>query len=74
MNPFAAMAGVYVLLAVNGLRGSPSNEWKGWIANLANMFEWLPDGSIQLAWLKLNSIVPEADSAADGAARVDSIV
>ncbi len=74
MNPFAAVAGAYVLLAANGLRGSPSNEWKGWIANLANMFEWLPDGSIQLAWLKLNSIGPEVDSASDGAARVDSIV
>lgn len=74
MNPFAAAAGAYVLLAAGGLRGSPSNEWKGWIANLANMFEWLPDGSIQLAWLKLNSIGPEVDAAADSAARVDSVV
>lgn len=73
-NPFAAAAGAYILLAADGLRGSTSSEWRSWIENLANNFEWLPDGLIQLAWLKLNSIGPEVESATDGASRVDSIV
>jgi hypothetical protein len=74
MNPFAAAAGAYILLAADGLHGGQSKEWKSWIANLSNWFEWLPDGSIQLAWLKLNSISPEVDTAADGAVKVDGIV
>ena len=62
------------MLAADGLQGSPSEEWRNWIENFANWFEWLPDGSIQLAWLKLNTISPEVDTAADGAVKVDAIV
>lgn len=73
-NPFAAAAGAYILLAADGLQGSPSKDWWSWIKNLANWFAFLPDGSIQLAWLKLNSINEEVGAGADGAVKVDAIV
>ena len=65
-NPFAAAAGAYILLAADGLQEVSSKKWRSWINNLADWFKWLPDGSIQLAWLKLNSISPEVDTGADG--------
>jgi hypothetical protein len=50
-NPLAAAGGGYVLLATE--RDLEQKPWHGWIANLMNWFEWLPDGAIQLAWLRL---------------------
>jgi hypothetical protein len=74
MNPLAAAAGGYILLAAGGLRGVESDEWKDWVKNLANWFEWLPDGSIQLAWLKLNSISPEDEAAVTQEKTIEAIV
>jgi len=50
-NPFAAAGGGYVLLATE--RDLEQKRWHLWIANLMNWFDWLPDGAIQLAWLRL---------------------
>lgn len=73
-NPFAAAAGGYILLAADGLREIPAGRWREWIENLANRYTWLPDGSIQLSWLNLNSISPEVETGADGEVKVDAIV
>jgi hypothetical protein len=55
-NAIAAAAGGYVLLAANESRGRQSRlPWKKWIENLANWFDWLPDGAIQRSWLSLQS-------------------
>lgn len=53
-NPLGAAAGGYLLLGAM----KPGEEvdrprWHGWIRNLMNYFEWLPDGAVQYAWLQL---------------------
>jgi hypothetical protein len=50
-NPLAASGGGYVLLGTE--HSSGPKEWHGWISNLMNWFDWLPDGAIQHGWLKL---------------------
>lgn len=62
-NAIAAAAGGYILLA-NWPAMAPDSEerspaWLDWIANLFRWFEWLPDGAIQLAWLKLLGVNPK---------------
>ena len=52
-NPYAAAAGGYVLL-YSGMT-EESERWEGWIANLAHSFPSLPDGSILLATMLLQS-------------------
>ncbi|WP_163542313.1 hypothetical protein [Occultella kanbiaonis] len=43
MNPLAAAAGGYVLLATEE---TGDTAWHPWIANLAAWFDWLPDGAV----------------------------
>jgi hypothetical protein len=50
-NPLGAAGAGYVLLGTE--QGSEPKEWHGWIANMLRWFEWIPDGAIQHAWLKL---------------------
>jgi hypothetical protein len=50
-NPFAAAAGAYVMLSQEDL--TVYAYWHRWIDNLHKFFDWLPDGAIQWAWLKL---------------------
>lgn len=59
LNPLGAAGGGYVLLGTE--RGSESKEWHGWISNLMNRFDWLPDGAIQHGWLKLRHRESSAD-------------
>lgn len=51
-NPVAAAGGGYVLLATS-LRGEDL-EWRSWIANLADWFEFVPDGAILEGSMLLN--------------------
>ncbi|MGD0249225.1 MAG: hypothetical protein ABSB75_09250 [Candidatus Limnocylindrales bacterium] len=61
-NPIAAAAGGYVLLANWPGIAEKAEErqpaWLRWIGNLFRRFDWLPDGAIQLAWLKLLGVRP----------------
>lgn len=50
-NPLGAAAGGYVL--VGSMKRDEKEYWHDWIENLRRDFEWLPDGAIQSAWLKL---------------------
>jgi hypothetical protein len=50
-SPLAAAAAGYILLGTQ--KGSESAQWHGWIPNLKEWFQWLPDGAIQYAWLCL---------------------
>jgi hypothetical protein len=53
-NPLGAAAGGYLLLgAMRPDEEGDRPRWHDWIRNLMNYFEWLPDGAIQYAWLKL---------------------
>ena len=58
-NPLAAAAGGYVLLATE--QGTEPNDWHRWIENLCNWFEWLPDGAILHASLKLRHQYSDGD-------------
>jgi hypothetical protein len=51
MNPLAAAAGGYAL--VGSATDNRPQEWHGWIENLCNRFEHVPDGAIQQAQLLL---------------------
>ena len=51
LNPLAAAAGGYVLIATE--QRDEDQTWHGWVPNLASWFEWLPDGAIQHARLLL---------------------
>jgi hypothetical protein len=51
INPFGAAAGGYVLLATD--LGERDQPWHQWIENLAEWFDWLPDGMILLGRLRL---------------------
>jgi hypothetical protein len=51
VNPLAATAGGYVLMAIEA--GASAAQWKDWVPNLAGWFPWLPDGTIQLGRLLL---------------------
>ncbi len=53
VNPLAAAAGAYVMIA--GWQPSQAAYWHNWVRNLMNGFPWLPDGAIQYAWLQLTS-------------------
>ncbi len=44
INPYAAAAGGYVLLANSASARRPA--WHGWVENLSDWFPWLPDGPI----------------------------
>lgn len=56
-NPLGAAAGGYLLIgamkSVETENRPEFTDWHKWIGNLMNYFEWLPDGAIQYAWLKL---------------------
>lgn len=58
-SPFGACAAAYALLgsAVPGEDG----RWHAWITNLSGSFEWLPDGAIALARLRLSQARSDAD-------------
>jgi hypothetical protein len=51
MNELAAAAGAYAM--VGTATDSKVHEWHGWVGNLANWFQWLPDGAIQQGRLLL---------------------
>ena len=59
LNPLAAAAGGYVLLATE--QGTGEQPWHPWIENLANWFAWLPDGMIQYGRLRMLRRQGEAD-------------
>lgn len=63
LNPIAAAAGGYVLMY--HLNSDAHPDWLGWIGNLADWFEWLPDGAILNGWRILNST--ESDDTVDRA-------
>jgi hypothetical protein len=48
-HPFGAVVGGYVMLKTSRAPG----PWVNWVKNLMNWFDWLPDGAIQFAWLKI---------------------
>jgi hypothetical protein len=52
-SPLAAAFGGYLLMLGLDRRAytSRSDDWKGWVDNLAHWFEWLPDGAILRAAL-----------------------
>lgn len=50
-NPLGAAAGGYVL--IGSMKRDEKQDWHRWIENLRRDFEWLPDGAIQSAWIKL---------------------
>lgn len=50
MNPLAAAAGGYALLATEA---TGDTAWHRWIHNLAEWFDWLPDGAVQQGRLLL---------------------
>ena len=59
-NPLAAAAGGYVL--IGNMNDYPEKVyWHPWIENLRRDFEWLPDGAIQSAWLRLKQGSLEAN-------------
>lgn len=51
-NPLGAAAGAYVMLLTENERSEV--RWHRWIKNLYRRFEWIPDGAIAYAMLKLN--------------------
>jgi hypothetical protein len=57
-NPYAATVGAYLLLGAD--KPGTNDNWPRWIENLRNWFEWLPDGAVLFAWLKLHSGDSEA--------------
>ncbi|HXD29743.1 MAG TPA: hypothetical protein VN643_01410 [Pyrinomonadaceae bacterium] len=61
-NPLGAAAGGYLLLA--NMKAGEKDDWHHWISNLRRYFQWLPDGCIQFAWLKLKQ-GPLEDSRAE---------
>lgn len=58
-NPLGACAAAYALLG-SAVPGEDA-RWHAWIANLSDMFDWLPDGAILLARLRLSQARSEAD-------------
>ena len=58
-SPFGACAAAYALLG-SGVPGEDA-RWHAWIANLSGSFEWLPDGAIALARLRLSQARSDAD-------------
>ncbi len=58
INPIAAAAGGYILLASRWDK-EPA-DWHPWLRNLMHWFPWLPDGAIQHGWLRLNTGEDEA--------------
>lgn len=59
-NPTAAAAAAYFLL-----RTGDFEEFRRWMANLANLMQWLPDGSVIDAWAILRSARPDPVRARD---------
>lgn len=53
VNPVAAAAGAFGLLAFSSTSGSRRTSWRGWIRNLYSMYPHLPDGAIAMAQLYL---------------------
>jgi hypothetical protein len=49
-HPFGAVVGGYAMLKTSREPG----PWMNWVKNLMNWFDWLPDGAIQFAWLKID--------------------
>lgn len=58
-NPLGAAAGAYVMLLTENERSG--ENWHQWIRNLYQGFEWIPDGAIAYAMLKLNHQKSDAD-------------
>ncbi len=52
-NPFAAVAGAYVLIETE-TTPTKHKEWHDWLDNLAKWFPWLPDGAVLAAWHRLH--------------------
>lgn len=61
INPLAAAAGGYCLIGTE--TGDEPKDWHGWISNLRQWFDWLPDGAIQYGRLKLRHRQSDADVA-----------
>ncbi|HEX6301496.1 MAG TPA: hypothetical protein VF148_13610 [Acidimicrobiia bacterium] len=57
VNPIGAAAGAYVLVGANS---GEDVRWHGWVSNLKQFHEWLPDGAILWATLKLRLAKDEA--------------
>lgn len=51
VNPLAAAAGAYALAGT--ATDTANHEWHSWVRNLAQWFDQVPDGAIQLGWLLL---------------------
>lgn len=63
VNPVAAAAGAFGLLAFPGAGGRSQRNWRGWVRNLFTIFPHLPDAAIAMAQLYLRQ--GEGESAAD---------
>lgn len=69
-NPYAAVAGAYLLLQHDPAEVAP---WHPWVKNLAVWFPWLPDGAALYGTLLLRSARDDAGIAAARAAFEDAI-
>lgn len=63
VNPVAAAAGAFGLLAFTSPGGGRRKDWRGWIRNLYSRFPHLPDAAIAMAQLYLRQ--GEGDSRED---------
>lgn len=63
VNPVAAAAGAFGLLAFPGAGGRSQRNWRGWVRNLFTLFPHLPDAAIGMAQLYLRQ--GEGESASD---------
>jgi hypothetical protein len=59
LNPFAAAAGAYVLLAAEQVH--PGQPWRSWVSNLYDWFPNLPDGAVLQGWNRLQTAQAESD-------------
>jgi hypothetical protein len=62
LNPVAAAAGAYGLLAFPETSDRRQRNWRRWVNNLFTMFPHLPDGAIAMAQLYLRQGAGEARS------------
>lgn len=63
INPVAAAAGAFGLLAFSPASGARRTAWRDWIRNLYSMYPALPDGAIAMAQLCLR--YGDGESSAD---------
>ncbi len=62
-NPYAAVAGAYVL--TQGGASTKDASWHEWVDNLSNWFPWLPDGPILRGSLLLQERDPDLGAVSD---------